>query len=213
MLLISKGASVEASAKYGMTPIELIYKERSLTTQDEKLNEQKKTTTKMLIEKMSNVNQPIRSRGGMTALHHELRLRESNQDLSIIKLLIEKGANVNAKDGGGVTPLHLADTVEVATLFIAKGANVNTKDNEGRTPLHRVGNNRELASFLIKKGADVNAKSGHAGWSAVHLCAVRGSGNLDGLALLLAAGASPSVKSHQSHSLHGARTPLDCRPI
>ena len=163
MLLISKGASVEASAKYGMTPIELIYKERSLTTQDEKLNEQKKTTTKMLIEKMSNVNQPIRSRGGMTVLHHELRLRESIQDISIIKLLIEKGANVNAKDGGGVTPLHLADTVEVATLFVAKGANVNTKDNEGRTPLHRVGNNRELASFLIKNGADVNAKSNNDG--------------------------------------------------
>ena len=57
----------------------------------------------------------------------------------IIKNLIDRGANVNAQDTAGMTPLHWAagvgstDTVQV---LIKNKANINARDNEGCTPLH-----------------------------------------------------------------------------
>ena len=48
------------------------------------------------------------------------------------------GADVNAKNDGGFTPLHAAALnghKEIAELLIEKGANLNAKDRRGRTPL------------------------------------------------------------------------------
>jgi ankyrin repeat protein len=58
----------------------------------------------------------------------------------IAKLLIEKGAGVNAKDKYNEnTPLHMAvqeGYTEIAKLLIEKGADVNTLNKDGNTPLH-----------------------------------------------------------------------------
>ncbi len=53
-------------------------------------------------------------------------------------MLITKGANVNAKNPNGRTPLFNATvegSKETAELLIAKGADVNAKDPDGETPL------------------------------------------------------------------------------
>lgn len=63
----------------------------------------------------------------------------------IAALLIDRGANVNARSFGGLTasgwtPLHLAafrGHREVAALLIDRGANIGAVDNEGHTALSR----------------------------------------------------------------------------
>ena len=69
----------------------------------------------------------------------------------------------------GWTPLHRAATTEIAELLIAEGADVNAKDQWGDTPLHRAAQygRKEVAELLIDNGADVNAKA-DGGMTALH---------------------------------------------
>ena len=96
--------------------------------------------------------------GGNTGLHFV-------PDLDLFKNLIERGADVNAKNQKGDTPLHLASAngnEEKALALIAAGADVNIRDSEGDTPLTLAcGNGHEkIAAALINASADVNARDG-----------------------------------------------------
>jgi ankyrin repeat protein len=67
------------------------------------------------------------------------------------KLLIEHGANVNAKDGSGVVPLHEAAqmwNLAVARLLLEHGADVNARDDKGLTPLDWAGRYREMPEMI-----------------------------------------------------------------
>jgi ankyrin repeat protein/beta-lactamase regulating signal transducer with metallopeptidase domain len=85
-------------------------------------------------------------------------------DLEKVKAFVEKGADINAKDKSGETPLFSAvhaDNSDVARFLLAKGADVKAKDPSGHTPLHYVSvrDHKDLAKVLIARGADVNAKN------------------------------------------------------
>jgi ankyrin repeat protein len=78
------------------------------------------------------------------------------------ELLIDKGADVNAKYNYGMTPLFDAANKDVAELLIANGADVNAKARDGGTPLDHAlfSGHKDVVELLIAKGADVNANDG-----------------------------------------------------
>jgi ankyrin repeat protein/beta-lactamase regulating signal transducer with metallopeptidase domain len=89
----------------------------------------------------------------------------ADRNLKEARSLISRGANINAKDKEGRTPLFYA--VEnghtfMCDLLIVKGADVNAKDAAGDTPLHHAARlvthgDWRLAAELTRRGADVNA--------------------------------------------------------
>ena len=83
-------------------------------------------------------------------------------NIKAVKQFLADGADVNAKDEDGDTPLHHAeneDHKEIAELLIAKGADVNTKDEKGMTPLHDAVEEgyKEIVELLMANGANINS--------------------------------------------------------
>ena len=82
-------------------------------------------------------------------------------NIEAVKQHLAAGANVNAKDEDGATPLHLAyenGNGEVVKYLVEKGANLNAKTKGGQTLLHIAayeGRNKTI-ELLVKKGAEVN---------------------------------------------------------
>jgi ankyrin repeat protein len=83
----------------------------------------------------------------------------------IATLLIEKGAEVNAKGGPDMdmTPLIFAasqDRIDMVKLLIEKGATVNIKTKYGWTPLFFAATRgrTDIVKLLIDKGAEVNVQ-------------------------------------------------------
>ena len=70
------------------------------------------------------------------------------------------------------TPLHYAATKEIAELLIAEGADVNAKDNNGVTPLTNATNNghTELGDLLRKHGG-MTGEEMRTGMTPLHAAA------------------------------------------
>ncbi|XP_044005941.1 putative ankyrin repeat protein RF_0381 [Aphidius gifuensis] len=89
-------------------------------------------------------------------------------DIEMIKLLLEKGANVNCQDKSGMTPLiHYAtinteydkkDDTRIIELLLKFGANIDYTDQLGNTALGYAMYKRNEKSFrtLLDNGADIN---------------------------------------------------------
>jgi hypothetical protein len=74
---------------------------------------------------------------GFTPLHCASRSTRPNTP-NVIRLLLDRGVDVNPRASDGSTPLHFAvqfGFVEVVRVLLERGADVQAKDREGKTPL------------------------------------------------------------------------------
>lgn len=83
-----------------------------------------------------------------------------NSSYDQVKMLIERGADVNAVCHDGSTPLHAAcdmGGMEVIEYLLKHGAIPNTKDRQGHTPFSWA-RCREVKILLIQYGCSPNGK-------------------------------------------------------
>jgi len=118
-------------------------------------------------------------------------------DIVLVKALIDGGADVNAEDELGETPLHDAAVRgygAISMLLIEQGADVNARDMHGLSPVHAAAwrGNLDMVALLITHGADINARD-HDGVTPLHAAAL--AGRQDTVALLIEKGAEVNAKN------------------
>jgi len=112
----------------------------------------------------------VKDTEGRTALHYAA----FNGNVDIVKSLLARGADVNARDNNKTTPLHSARSKAVAEILVNNGADIHAVNKNGNTPflsaLHFANESvvsydndkssvcKELLEFLIKCSPNVPEK-------------------------------------------------------
>jgi len=144
-LLIEKGANIDHQNKDGDTALLLSIEnsqdgDNDINGDNDMIN--------FLLENNANIH--IKNNNKYDALLMGIRT-VNNTD--VVKTIIKKGANINAQDEKGNTPLMLAINFESAymvELLIEEGANVNLANNEGMTPLEIASTNSFLHPNIVR---------------------------------------------------------------
>ena len=141
--------------------------------------------------------------------HTPLHLAVRWNELPMVEILMKAGADLEARQGGGGTPLHEAawssDDPAVFQALLQAGADVNALDNDWNTPLHglaRFNSDRGhrsvvMAQILIEAGADVKARQRY-GSTPLHFAARRGSVPI--IEVLLEAGAEVDARNNEGQT-------------
>jgi ankyrin repeat protein len=128
-----------------------------------------------LIAKGADVNQ--QNSYGYSALH----VAAASGDAKVVKLLLEAGANVNARNPTGSALARAAQqgNAEIVRLLLQAGADVEAKDDSGWTPLFSAAmtGGAETVEVLLRAGVNINARANN-GWTALKEAQMRGNENI-----------------------------------
>lgn len=155
VFLLEKGANVNLIDGNGFTPLGISIKDGNYNL------------AKLLLEKY-NANPDIENEQRETPLI--ILSRQDNPDIELIKILLNKGVNLNAQDKDGNTALiecTKSSAKKCVELLVKHRADTNIKNNDGDTALTLISGkfvadfhtaSLDVLSILIKHGADINAK-------------------------------------------------------
>ena len=138
---------------------------------------------------------------------HLLEWKSESWTCEDVAAMVKGGANVNARNEEGWSPLAMAAADgHLGTMegLLAAGANVHARDKNGGTPLHyaaEYGKSPAVVQALLEAGANVHARD-EEGWSPLELAAAYGE-SPGVVRALLAGGANVNARDEE----HGA-TPL-----
>ncbi|MGN1309765.1 MAG: ankyrin repeat domain-containing protein, partial [Akkermansia sp.] len=126
--------------------------------------------------------------------------REGNAEC--VRQLLDRGADIEAKDKDGETALIRAawyGKTEVVSLLLDRGADIEAKDKYGYTPLIKAAEEgkKEVVSLLLDRGADIEAKD-EFGYTALIKAAKYGKTKV--VSLLLDRGADIEAKDKYDYT-------------
>lgn len=127
--------------------------------------------------------------------------KQPDSQLNTIRFLLKAGAEVNAKDNTGNTPLlYAAETSrggEPFRLFVENGADVNAGNFKGITVLMQAARyqSTDIVELLLNKGAIVKARD-HDGKTVLMWLLSYTSSSTDKLRLMLDRGADVHARDH-----------------
>lgn len=100
----------------------------------------------------------------------------------VVKALLNRGADVNAKDNKGITAIMgaiLTGDNKIVTILLDRGADVNAEDKIGTTPLMSavMRGYVDIVKTLLDYNADINAKD-EKGSTALTLARLQGDNEI-----------------------------------
>src|SRR5262245_39314999 len=137
-----------------------------------------------------------------------------NADVRVVRQLFDNGADVNARDAEGNTPLILASfyaSPECVELLIEKGADVNAANKAGATPLIRAATDYEKTRLLVTAGANIQVRT--ALGNTALILAARRAGNVCAHGLTWPGARVLAMSAECAPGRHSLPTcGTDCRP-
>lgn len=109
-----------------------------------------------LVKRGSLINQNARNASQTTPLHLATMFRVEATAKNLILFLLDSGAELNAKQAGGQTPLHHAvarGSIPLVQTLILEGADPFMRDEQGKSPNDLASANKDEEMRLALKRA------------------------------------------------------------